>query len=479
MSADPAHPTLSLSPKNGAAAFIVLSIAIQTAVLLPAWLGSLGTSLILLGAGVILPFFLVSIENAVVLLPLFLFMPVTLGSGSPIQLSELAVAMLMIMLLFNAVLENGSPLRWRFPLSGIFFFLLLSEALSLVGAPYLMAGIKHMARMVEGLVIFYLMVNTIRSKDTMQRALYAIVSAGLLASLYGLIQFANALGQPSVMDRRVFGLLGGGYGAFVGSSIVALVCLWTYRKSLLNRILFVAGLPILGLALMVHQTRTWYGSVFLAVLWVSIKSGWKKGIRLIAFSLILFVSAAALLFQARLFHIVPESVSSGVQQTTFQLGLSAGESKFISGISRLFIWSKGFRIFLDHPVFGFGVSNLRFQNMVTGQLGDPSNPDNGYIDSQYLNVLYETGLFGFLIWMLLFLAVWRNTRRLQASDRNNSAKTVILSVSGSFIVFFAGGLFWCITEAHETIAYLAYLLGLLFSAQTVLEAEEKSHDFRH
>jgi hypothetical protein len=463
MPVDPAPAPLLSRPGGRITRTVLWSTAAQSALLLPGIIGNTLVPFLAPAAAAALLFFFSSIENALVLLPVFIYMPFTLGSG--LQLSECAVLCLLVIFLFHAVLywDRAQPLR--FPMRGVIAALLASEALSLAHAPFLFAGIEHMLRMAEGFVfIFYLIVHVLRSEEAVIRALRMLVLAGCIAAVHGMVQSVQGGEQAVGMSRRIFGLQGGGYGGFIGVSLVTAVGLWMYSRSLWNRILLYAGFPVLTVALILHQTRAWYGSVALALVFIWIRAGLRKKVKLLAAAILFSALGGYILFSTRLFNTLPSESVTVAQNTSFELGLSPGQGKFVSSMSRLFVWWKGFQRFQESPVVGVGVANLRFQSMMTGQAGDPSHAEHGFVDSQYLNVLYETGVIGLACWIVFLATLYKKGGILLRKAEGGASKAIAFSVTGSLIVILAGGLFWCVTVTHEMIVLLAYLAGLLVAA---------------
>lgn len=279
------------------------------------------------------------------------------------------------------------------------------------------------------------------------------------------------------IERRIFGLQGGGFGAFIGSSVVCLIAILTYKASSISKILYYCMFPFMLMALIIHQTRAWYMSIIVAILFFLIKSGRKMRKRAFFFTVFASGLAIGILFNSNFFGLTSRSNISMVEKTSFQLGLSADQStgtgKFISGLSRLYVWIKGYNIFKEQPILGYGDANLRFRNMLTAQLGDPSNPNNGFVDSEFLNILYETGIVGFATWIFFLVCVFRACSQLLSLSSDSEWKMISLFISSSFIIFFVGGFFWCTTVTHEMIVYQGFLLGLLFASLRILETETK------
>lgn len=440
-------------------------LLLQAILLIPVVLGY--TLELIIGMAVIgmVFYFFNSIENAIILTPLFIYMPVTVSSSMNIQVSEIGIV-LLILVYASTTLTSKQKRPFETPALFPILLFICAALLSLVNAKFITAGVKQVLRMVEAfIVVFYLTVNYIEKKETMIKALKVIIISGVLAALYGFYQFKVGGEMTMGAERRIFGLLGGGYGAFIGSSIVCAVSLFVFQENRWEKGFLVLSLPFLVVALLLHQGRAWFVGVFAALLLTLFLIPNRKSLfRFIA--LFLGVGTSVLfLLNTNLIGFAPKRAVEFATVTSFQFGLTPEENKgkFLSILTRFFLWSRGFGIFMKHPILGFGIGNLRFRNMITGELGDPSEEGMGQIDNQYLNVLVETGILGFVSWMGILFVLYKASRKLLDNAVDWDGKTIASAVIGSLVVFFLGGLFWCITVTHEMMVMFAFLMGLLYA----------------
>ena len=421
----------------------------------------------------IIPYFFYRIENAIILLPLFIFLPITLSSSLGLQLSEIGIFSLFL-LYIGTLLYSPKLNEIAYPAIVPIMVFLLASVISLMNARFLTAGIKQVIRLIEAFVfIFYIVINYVEKWETVRRIIVMFVVAGLFASLYGLYQFKAGGENTWGFERRIFGLLGGGYGAFIGSSIVCAVSLSVFSSSKTIKWLMVICLPLLTAALILSQTRAWMGSTVVALIFVITRMKWRRLLIRFFVVLILTITVVYLLLYTNSIGILPRTITQLATENSLQLGLgpSQNQGKYLSTLSRLYIWWKGFQVFLTHPIFGVGIGNLRFRNMITGELGNPANEETGYVDNQYLNVLYEMGVFGFLAWMGLLYVIYKKCKELLKISIDNAYQSIVVPIVGSLIVFLTGGLFWCITATHEMAVMFAFLFGLLLAVSKLQISE--------
>lgn len=412
-------------------------------------------------------------SNGLIILPIFLFMPFEIPGLGGIQFSELGTLLIIISFIF-IVLVSNTKLEFDTPAILPLMIILIASVLSVINAKYIFASVKNILKFIEAFIlIFILTVNYVSHKKTLIKILVSILIAGLLASVIGIIRFLEGY------DSRVYGLLGGGFGAYIGICTIIAINIVIFSKVKIYRTFALIVLSILIAALILSQTRAWLLATIVAFLFVIYNIGHKK--YSIFFTLV-FLSIAFIIFWSLSQNILglskPEIISSGAEKA-LQTGFGSEDiqGKYISILMRIFIWIHGFSIFLNNPILGFGIGNLRFKNFFTGELGSPSEPNVGYVDNHWLNVLYETGIFGFIGWICFAFIVYRACRELIKKSQDADWKLISLSLSGSMIIFLIGGMFWALTVVHEMTVFIPFLIGLIFASLRILKNEkiEQTH----
>ena len=105
---------------------------------------------------------------------------------------------------------------------------------------------------------------------------------------------------------------------------------------------------------------------------------------------------------------------------------------------RTMLWSRAFSLFKEHPVFGIGWGNFRnhltdtFNVFNDGQLSNAHN--------NYLQLLCETGIVGFLLFVIplfyILYRTFRTTRELRIYAPDNLTARLTVSTSLSFQLFY-------------------------------------------
>jgi O-antigen ligase len=101
---------------------------------------------------------------------------------------------------------------------------------------------------------------------------------------------------------------------------------------------------------------------------------------------------------------VPETLIERLATTRTEV-----EGGSFSGRGKL--WRAGLAVFPENPVFGYGTGG--FKSAITPRLGLASQVAH----NSFLSVLVEQGIVGFLLYMMMFLAVFRSVLKLPTLER--------------------------------------------------------------
>lgn len=460
------RPSFRLNPPKP---FIVWLAITETIALLPVFFQEYLLAFVV-AFGLFAVFFVYSRpDNSLVVLPIFLYLPFEIPGLDGIQFSEIGSLFVLIAILI-AVLGHKSDLQFEAPAFIPLMLIILAACLSLINARYFWAGIKNIAKYIEAFVLFFLAtVNLISDRKTIERIFTSFLLAGLLAALIGIQRFIQGY------ETRVFGLLGGGFGAYMGICTLLALSILVFSESKPRQLLALFILPILVSALLLSQTRAWLLATGCALLFMMWQTKNKKQTLKIMIILLAISGMVYLTLYGRTIFSGGEAelISQGAGRA-IETGLAKGDTqgKYVSILMRLFIWMHGFSIYLKHPVFGFGIGNLRFRNFFTGELGAPSEPNVGYVDNHWLNVLYETGILGILGWIWLSVVVYKACAFLLRRSQEREWQIISLPLCGSMIIFLVGGMFWALTVVHEMTVLIPFLLGLIFASARILEKEK-------
>jgi len=296
------------------------------------------------------------------------------------------------------------------------------------------------------IVVFLIFVNRDRAAGGPTLWLRLLLATATLVAVQGLVQTAI-----HGLDFRVKGTLGH-YMTYSGVMLLvlplALAWLLFARRGWRDRWLFVA-VPMMLAALGLTQTRSaWLGLLVAGLLLVSL---WR----------VRFLLAVPLL-AVLLVLLAPPTIRERVMSTF--------DRKNVTAVERLYMWSSGLEVFLDHPLVGVGPGNLR---RVYPEYRHPDDPwlehrRFTHVHNDVIQIAAERGgpaLLAWLwLWVVFFVRAGAAHRRLAPADRETRALTAgsMAAISGFLVM----GLFeynWGNTEVM-TLAHLVMALSLAAAA---------------
>ena len=327
--------------------------------------------------------------------------------------------------------------------------------------------------------------------DQLTKVLRILIAAGTVVAVYiCLMRFLPGIYQrvlyflpQNVREYNQF-LLNQGYGVPVGGSIVYA----DYMISMIIITLFSAVLTgqekafirekdriilgtvvIITLAAMVFEQRRGEplclvaSLLLMAFTGINKQSSFTKNRRVLLLFTGIALLLAAFLFMKRF------GSSSRFIASTMQ-GLMAGD---VSN-GRISRWKKAVEIFCQNPIIGMGWG--RFGNYYLGR-NDVVTELNiyKYVHNDYLNVLCETGIFGFIIiyipLLILLILTIKLTKQLIINKRLNIIANP-MALTFSYICL-GSQYFWCLLACIEPILYkqmfLLYYSFTMICLKTILD----------
>lgn len=183
-----------------------------------------------------------------------------------------------------------------------------------------------------------------------------------------------------------------------------------YTASNLNNLSNKVGFILSSLAILLTFSRGAYVAIAIAFLFLIVFSN--KRVRLNAVVIISIISFLTVIL-GNIFKFNPiEFISTRFQAIIFD-----------GGSGRDVLWDIAYQTFLNHPFFGIGIHS-------TLQYGTIYYDNSHYSHNTFLEVLVESGVFGFVFYMLFWLAVFKQSIKLYRLD--SKSKFILLSLISMF-----------------------------------------------
>lgn len=343
---------------------------------------------------------------------------------------------------------------------------------------------------VEGLLIYWLVINVIRSLPALRRAIWTLLAAGSLLSALSIYQ--DATGS---FDQEFGGLAYRNYVAATNDedrevrtkratwdraqgpldepnrfaqTLIVLVPLagFAYRTGRSSRVRLcaaAAGLLILGGIGVTLSRGTFIGLVLVAIAMVRLK--WLRPVHLLACLVVAVISISIIspYFIPRMLSIVNAKHLTSDDPSARDQADGAIRGRLTSMLT-------AFSVFRDHPVLGVGPGQFRFYYMEYYR----DNPDlkfRGNIQgprrahSLYLEMGAETGAIGLSVFVGMVLLLMWELSRVRRDSRSGHGERVDAATA-----FWLSLLAYLVTGMFLHLSYQRYFWFLLALAGAGLHA---------
>jgi O-antigen ligase/tetratricopeptide (TPR) repeat protein len=334
---------------------------------------------------------------------------------------------------------------WRIRIPWVFVPVAALVAFSLLSIVPAINGrvvVQSVTHLVAFGAIALLVVNRVTTKRDVTWILGALLAAGVLASLYGLLQYLGVMaGGPgsgplgkiiSTMGNRNY--LGGFLAYLLFPSVILVIRL---RSTALRALTLLAIAFCFGTVMLVEQTGIVIG---LAAAFVLLLIGWglfrpiaplrERRYWLLGLILLLVITFLIEAPSGPLNSVVGLSAAPGSWMATL-MGSSAARVRAQD-------WWVGWEMFSSHPLLGVGLGHYKLQflpykaEFLASPQGvayrDQSIARAAQAHSEYVQVAAELGILGILsviaLLVTLVLAFWRRLRR--AADEHDRFDLLLL-----------------------------------------------------
>jgi O-antigen ligase len=249
--------------------------------------------------------------------------------------------------------------------------------------------------------------------------------------------FEGEMGEPNTFGGYLFFMMAITTGLFLASTLLS------------SQLLYGLLTLLFAIPLLYTQSRGSYLAItatMLSFVWLSEKKHW--------------VIMAIVLFGISLPFTVPKPVKERVTYT-FTQGRDRADVVELSGIkldtstsARLKNWKEASRDWIKHPFLGYGVTGY------------------GFVDTQYVRVITETGFLGFLTFILLISTVFRQAYKIF----KQTTEPFYNGLSMGFLAGFIGLLFHSIGANTFIIVRIMEPFWFITAMVIMIPEIEKAND---
>ncbi len=419
------------------------------------------TILCFLGVGYILS--LCNLHSLYFSLALLLPFSIKTGLGnSGVDLflpSEILIALLAIALVFRWLSKGFSDkLFFTHPISLLIILYLLSSGIGIFFSTMPLVSFKAFAVRVAYCIVFYFGIFEVFRGDP-KSAMKLFLHYGfsiLCISVYCLSIQSQFNWDKQTAAYSVFPFYSD-HTIYSACAVFVLPALAVHfarsTKKWASKLFWGASLLVLLAGIYFTFCRAAWISLFLGLLfWGSIATKFKLkhySLLLLLGMILVFVNKNNLLYsfkENRNVSTAPKT--SALEQTQSITNVSTD----VSNAERLNRWSCAWRMFLDHPVSGFGIGTFQFQYL-NYQLTDETtyisvySPYNipkgrgGSTHNEYLLLLSESGIFAFVLFLTLIVGACRMALLFIYKNKEDTTRVTMTWLLLGFFTYLIHGFF--------------------------------------
>ncbi len=307
-------------------------------------------------------------------------------------------------------------------------------------------------------MVYFLIVNTVRTKNQWYNLILSFICAGVLVSLYGIYQnFFGGATDTSWIDEDMFTSIGtrvystldnpnvlGQYLVLVVP--VAFAAMWSAKK-ISDRVILFFAVAVTGACLIFTWSRAaWVGVIFAIGFYLLMKDRRWSTLCILALIIMPFV--------------LPESIISRIT--------SIGNMQDSSTAYRVSVWIASLRIAFDYLLCGIGLGTGAFervyQNYALNGAGFALHSHNFYIQ-----LVVEMGILALVLFILIIFSSYKQIVSIR--EKNTVNKNIALAIGGAFIGYLFQGMAENLWYNYRMILVFWIYLALLQSGVNVTKNE--------
>ena len=357
------------------------------------------------------------------------------------------------------------------------------------------AVVRTLTYVAEGLVLYFLILNTVRTEDMLRKAVWTLVMAGCFMGSLSLLQQVSGSGKTfgglaqlhtdrietgpraamvkAAESGRAAGTIGEqNYYAQIMLMVLPLAAsrFWFEKSWKLRMIGALACIPISAAIMLTFSRGAFLAAVATVMAMVYLKCIKIRHLLLVGLAFVVIVPITMPEYAYRLitiFRIV------GVQPE----GKAAGQTLDTSMRGRATENLAAINIFLDHPVLGVGPGQTQ---MYTSKYGDEDGltrlKGNRQAHNMYLAILADTGVIGLASFLPIFivsLVGLMKIRRLYSETRPELVG-IAVGFTLALVAFLSSSIF--LSPAYERFYWLIVALAGV-TVQIARQKPEQEEEF--
>ena len=338
----------------------------------------------------------------------------------------------------------------------LLFFIVF--VISSFNSAYIHGSFMELLRLLNLALIFYIVVNFIRSEAQIKRLLAVIVAIGTGIALFGILQYLGVM-QRSWWSSAEFlsatFVNHNHFAGFIGLIIPLSIGMILSEKNTGKKLLYIYSFLILSAAVLLSMSRGGWLSLGISMFFMLVVISRKGKARFVSFILILSaIALGVFIFKAVDLPVLLERVSS---------------YKELDFSGRLSIWEGTAGMIKDNWVFGTGPGT--FIHNFPGYRPLGLNRLINYAHNDYLEVFSDMGIFGLGLMIFTIVSIIKKGLSTYSVAKSSFKKWISLSLATGVLCMAIHSIGDFNLRIPSNAILFTIFSGLLFSIYSKREKE--------
>ena len=329
--------------------------------------------------------------------------------------------------------------------------------ISLIKSDYLLYSIKGLITLLFYILIgYFFALNNVKNKKDVERVILLLIFLSLIFSIFGIYNhfFSKDLFLQNITKGvpRPFFPEHGSYAAFITFGFAFALNLGLNPKNNLLTWIFRICAAIIFTGIILSFTRAaWLGALFLIVF-----SFWFTLLKKFSVKNIFILLMIILIFCLIIYLLV---LNTDILVHFF----SIYDISNLSNLERFNRWAAAIKMFKDSPVLGVGYDTYTSNYYYYRNVNYSTLLSSAFmgVHSEFLKVLSETGLLGFISFILLLSVFFREGFKVYNRINDLFLKLIILGIIGGFSSYLIHGIFNNFTKFDKVAIPFWLSFGLI------------------
>lgn len=368
------------------------------------------------------------------------------------------VAFCFAVFVLNAICDKSFKFK-RTPLDIPLALFVLVSIISTITSPELIGSLKVLLVYFTFICGYYMVVNSISSKEQFNSLLTGVFYCGLIVALYGISQYFFGFEEGRIWtDNNMFDIKTRVVSTFenpnvLGEYLLLLIPIGiAYILSRKGAVLKVSDMIVTGclcLCMVYTYSRgNWLGLIFAVIAFFMFYNG-----KYVWFGL---------LFALFIPLFLPDTI---INRFT-----SIGDVSDTSTSYRVLIWMGTFRMLSDYWLTGVGLGNAAFSNIYQHYSYNAVPTQHSH--NLYLQIISESGILGLLLVVAIIFIYYRMSISTVIKLTDKKEKGILLALSAGMFGFLIQGLFDYVWY-NWRIVFMFFLMLALTSCYIMFVREHK------